>query len=75
MSIDHESNDAVVPMVSLDLTTDSGVEILWDILSSESLLAVHLGLPCGTASLAREKPVAAHLQAMGVPNPPPLRSA
>ena len=75
LSIDHESNDAVVPMVSLDLTTDSGVEILWDILSSESLLAVHLGLPCGTASLAREKPVAAHLQAMGVPNPPPLRSA
>eukprot|EP00435_Cladocopium_sp_Y103_P008852 s4108_g2.t1 len=34
-----------------------------------------MGLPCGTASLARERPVPAHLQAMGVPNPPPLRSA
>ena len=75
MSIDHESNDAAVPVINLDLTTTSGVEILWDILSSESLLGVHMGLPCGTASLARERPVAAHLQAMGVPNPPPLRSA
>ena len=75
LSIDHESSDAAVPIVTLDLTTKSGVKILWDILSTESLLAVHMGLPCGTASLARERPVAAHLQALGVPNPPPLRSA
>ena len=32
-------------------------------------------MPCGTASLARERPVAASLRALGVPNPPPLRSA
>ena len=74
LSIDHESNDAVFPVVTLDLTTDSDIEILWDILSSENLLAVHLGLPCGTASLVSERPVAAHLQAMGVPKPPPPRS-
>ena len=36
---------------------------------------MHLGIPCGTASRARERPVAPALQAMGVPNPPPLRSA
>ena len=34
-----------------------------------------MGLPCGMASRARERPVSEKLQAMGVPNPPPLRSA
>ena len=75
LSVDHESNGAVVPIIALDLTTDSGVTILWQMLESANVLAVHMGLPCGTASLAREKPVAPHLQALGVPNPPPLRSA
>ena len=75
MSVDHESHGAVVPIIALDLTTDSGVTILWQMLESANVLAVHMGLPCGTASLAREKPVAPHLQALGVPNPPPLRSA
>lgn len=75
LSVDHENNSAVVPLVMLDLTKPSGVKILWDILSSTSLMAVHLGLPCGTASLARERPVPKSLQLQGVPNPPPLRSA
>eukprot|EP00435_Cladocopium_sp_Y103_P008521 s2383_g2.t1 len=75
LSVDHDATHAQVPMVTLDLTTDSGVAILWDILSSPNVAAIHLGLPCGTASLARERPVAASLRALGVPNPPPLRSA
>ena len=75
LSIDHEATGASVPIVQLDLTSSSGTAILWDILSSENILAVHLGIPCGTASRARERPVAPALQAMGVPNPPPLRSA
>ena len=75
LSIDHENNNAEVPIVSLDLTTPSGVAILWDILSSPSLMAIHLGLPCGTASLARERPVSKTLQEQGAQNPPPLRSA
>ena len=75
LSIDHESEGALVPMVTLDLTSSSGQQILWDVLASPSLLGVHMGLPCGTASLAREKPVSATLQAQGAPNPPPLRSA
>ena len=75
LSIDHDTSGAIVPMVVLDLTTETGTKILWDILSSENIVAVHLGLPCGTASLARERPVAPALRAMGVPNPPPLRSA
>ena len=75
LSIDHENNGAVVPLVMLDLTTPSGVKILWDILASPSLMAIHVGLPCGTASRARDRPVAPALIAQGAPNPPPLRSA
>ena len=75
LSIDHESNGALVPIVTLDLTSNSGQSILWDVLASPNLLGVHMGLPCGTASRAREKPVSAQLQAQGAPNPPPLRSA
>ena len=75
LSIDHESNGALVPIVTLDLTSNSGQSILWDVLASPNLLGVHMGLPCGTAGRAREKPVSAQLQAQGAPNPPPLRSA
>ena len=75
LSIDHESGASVVPIVQLDLTSPGGEAILWDMLESQQLLGVHLGLPCGTASRARERPVAPHLQKQGVPNPPPLRSA
>ena len=75
LSIDHDASSATVPMVLLELTTKTGEAILWDILSSNNVLGVHMGLPCGTASLARERPVAASLRALGVPNPPPLRSA
>ena len=75
LSVDHDGSKAVVPIVTLDLTSASGQAILWDILASPNLAGVHLGLPCGTASRARERPVAAALQAQGAPNPPPLRSA
>ena len=75
MSTDHDASAATVPMVLLDLTTKTGEAILWDILPSNNVLGVHMGLPCGTASLARERPVAASLRALGVPNPPLLRSA
>jgi len=77
LSVDHEGNNPVVPLVQLDLTTESGETILWDMLDSKQLVAVHLGLPCGTASLARarERPVSQMLQSQGAPNPPPLRSA
>ena len=75
LSIDHDGSKALVPMITLDLTTSSGQAILWDILQSRNLLGIHLGLPCGTASLARERPVPEALRAQGAPNPPPLRSA
>lgn len=73
LSIDHVVADAQVPIIPLDLTQASGQQILWSILEAPNLSAVHLGLPCGTASRARDRPVSQELQARGVPNPPPLR--
>ena len=75
ISVDHEVVQPVSPIVALDLTTDSGVQIMWDILSSPGVVAVHLGLPCGTSSRARELPLPKALRMAGVPEPPPLRSA
>ena len=75
LSLDHEATAAQVPMIQMDLTTPSGESILWDVLESKQLLAVHMGLPCGTSSRARERQISAALRAQGVPNPPPLRSA
>ena len=75
VSIDHEVVQPFAPMVVLDLTTESGTRILWDVLRSPGLEAVHLGLPCGTSSRARERPILAAMRNAGVPEPPPLRSA
>ena len=74
LSVDHENNGAVVPLV-LDLTSNSGVKVLGDIWSSPHVAAVHLGLPCKTASLAQEQPVAKNLVLQGTPDSPPLQSA
>ena len=74
VSIDHEVVHPFAPIVPLDLTSPSGVKILWDILLSPGLEAVHLGLPCGTSSRARERPLPMALKLAGVPEPPPLRS-
>lgn len=73
--MDHEVDSPFAPIVQLDLTTDSGVAILWDILRAPNLFAIHMGLPCGTSSRARERPIAKELREQGVPQPPPLRSA
>lgn len=75
LSIDHVSDSPMAPIVVLDLTTSSGQTILWEILASDRLFSAHLGLPCGTSSKARERPVPERLRRMGVPSPKPLRSA
>ena len=75
ISIDHVADSPMAPIVSLDLTTSSGQKILWEILSNDRLWATHMGLPCGTSSRARDRPVAASLRRLGVPSPKPLRSA
>ena len=63
ISIDHVADSPMAPIVSLDLTTSSGQKILWAILSNDR---THMGLPCGTPSRARDRPVAASLRQLGV---------
>ena len=75
ISIDHEVAQPFAPLVTLDLTSKTGCDILWTILSAPGLRAVHLGLPCGTSSRARELPIPQAMRQAGVPEPPPLRSA
>ena len=75
VSVDHKVDQPFAPIVALDLTSNSGISILWDILSAPGLGAVHLGLPCGTSSRARELPIPRAMREAGVPEPPPLRSA
>ena len=75
VSVDHEVVQPFAPVVTLDLTTETGTRILWDIMRAPGLEAVHLGLPCGTSSRARELPIPLALRRAGVPEPRPLRSA
>ena len=68
-------HDPKAPMTLLDLTDPHQQDILVDLLHSRLPDYIHLGMPCGTASRAREKPVSAHQRSLGAPNPNPLRSA
>lgn len=42
------------PILKLNLLTDDGQALLFDMLSQENVFGVHLGPPCGTSSRARE---------------------
>ena len=76
LSVDHiVLPEAKAPITVLDLTCQPHQTILLDIVASRTPDYLHFGLPCGTASRARDKPVAQSLQRMGAPNPPQLRSA
>ena len=76
VAIDHSYNKHVpcVPLCLLDLTSQAAQQCLMSRWDSAPPAFVHIGLPCGTSSLAREKPIAAHLRAAGAPTPQPLRS-
>ena len=50
VNMDHEVVQPFAPMVVLDLTTESGTGILWDVLRFPGLEAVHLDLPCGSCA-------------------------
>ena len=76
LSVDHKiSPDAKAPITVLDLTRPSDQKILQDIITSKPPQYVHFGLPCGTCSRARDRPVSQALQSQGAPNPAQLRSA
>lgn len=65
----HVTKQVRAPVVRLDLTTPTGVELLWKILQHKHVAVVHLGPPFGTSSRAR------HIRRAHGPDPKPLRSA
>ena len=68
-SFDHNHCDSQVPLLQLDLSKKAGQAIVWDIIERQQPFATHLGVPCGTASQARGRPLR-----NGAPGPRPLRS-
>ncbi len=75
--VDYHLNKNVsrVEYLSLDLTSTEGQACLLSLLRELKPAAIHVALPCGTGSRARERPIAPHLIAKGAPQPKPLRDA
>ena len=74
LSLDAAAIDGNSPAVRLDLSSVDGQAIFWKLLDSHKPFFFHLGVPCGTASRARERPLPAHHVLASRP-PQPLRSA
>ncbi|CAE7784909.1 unnamed protein product [Symbiodinium sp. CCMP2592] len=75
LAIDICVRGAQVPIAPLDLTSASGLKIFWDLVAKLQPEAIHVGVPCGTASRAREKRLPANVVTAGAPEPQPLRDA
>jgi hypothetical protein len=76
-AVDYTRNRStpVAATILLDLTTVQGQTIIRRALRSGKVKFLHMAPPCGTASRAREIPLAPHVRAKGVREPKPLRSA
>ena len=74
--VDHEFNahKTAVATISLNLQETKNQKLVESMLLQAKPAAIHLGLPCGTCSRARDKPLPAHLKEQ-FPDPPPLRDA
>ena len=77
LPVDGPRNEHKVecPVLTLDLVRTEEQQCLLDTLRQLKPQAIHVALPCGTGSRARERPVPAHLVAKGAPQPRPLRNA
>ena len=75
-SIDHEHNrhQPKVALILQDLTDEYAQQTALDMVDQLNPLSIHLGLPCGTCSRARERELPVHLRETHSA-PPPLRSA
>ena len=73
-AIDHSANrhSPKVKTFVLDVASDEQFTILLDMFKFCNPCYVHYGLPCGTCSRARERPLPSRL---GQSGPPPLRDA
>ena len=74
IGIDWAGNrhDPVVPIIQRDLSDPVDQKKVLEMIHKASY--VHVGLPCGTYTEARNVPVPAWLRAQGAPQPAPLRS-
>ena len=74
--VDHEFNThrTAVSTVNLNLQDTRCQTLVESMLQTARPAGVHLGLPCGTCSRARDKPLPRHLQSQ-FHDPPPLRDA
>ncbi|CAE7502613.1 unnamed protein product [Symbiodinium natans] len=61
------------PVLVLDLTEEACQQQLLARLLQEPPFAVHIALPCGTGSRARERPISKRARLQGAPDPRPLR--
>ena len=50
----HVSKKTKAPVLCTDLSNDEGVALLWRIVNQDNVIFLHMGLPCGTSSRARE---------------------
>lgn len=75
--IDHAHNRfrAAASILLVDLTTPDAKTMLPLLFQAVKPQWCHMGLPCGTCSRARERPVSAKLRQAGAPNPRPLRNS
>ena len=65
----------LVPVLILDLTDNEAQTCLKQHIAATKPAAIHLALPCGTGSRAREKPLPKYLIDQGAKTPQPLRDA
>ena len=74
--VDREFNThkTAVSTISLNLQDQKSQALVESMVIQIRPAAIHLGLPCGTCSRARDKPLPAHLKAH-FHDPPPLRDA
>jgi hypothetical protein len=77
VGVDHSRNKQAVkaPVMTADLATSAGQELLWTILKGANMFYLHCAPPCGTATRARDRPISSTLRRQGAPQPPPLRSS
>ena len=74
LSFDSAAVDGNSPTVRLDLSTEAGQDVFWKLLEAHKPFFFHLGVPCGTASRARERPLPEH-HVLAARPPQPLRSS
>ena len=75
--IDHLRNrfSTKVAVLCQDLASPKAISWLRALINLIMPSWIHAGLPCGTCSRARDRPVSAAAQAQGAPSPRPLRNA